>query len=341
MLEKLDDISWKELRHAYGSAEDVPGQIRNLLSPDQKTRKQARWQLYGNIFHQGSRYEASPYAVPFLYELIQSEDTPERVELILMLVHLALGYEESFLPEGLDISTYRQSLKKAEEQLSEEQRKENLLYGHSLSALIDVYDEVKKGLPILYKLLDHADVEIAKVASYVLAWFPEEASTSISQILRKVPGIEDELHLCAAILSLGMLERTSDEKSNLDYRAYLNDDSLFVSTAAAIALAKKPLEPDVLQVLIKSLSQKKELEGRDVSYFNDGDLPGYLSLVLATYGAAEKEKILPILCDTLASVNAYESLDITQSMLMILNENREVSIGKEAVEKLTTLEKKC
>src|SRR5713226_2305511 len=100
MLEQLDSIAWSELTHAYGSASDVPNQIRALASKHQKTREQALWELYGNIFHQGTRYQATPHAIPFLYELLGFEDIPDRHEIVYLLVSLALGYEESYLPDG-------------------------------------------------------------------------------------------------------------------------------------------------------------------------------------------------------------------------------------------------
>ena len=43
MLEELDRIDWKKLQHAYGSAKDVPDQIRALASNDDEIRKQALW----------------------------------------------------------------------------------------------------------------------------------------------------------------------------------------------------------------------------------------------------------------------------------------------------------
>ena len=36
-LEKLDSIDWASLKHAYGSAADVPDLIRALASSDKKT----------------------------------------------------------------------------------------------------------------------------------------------------------------------------------------------------------------------------------------------------------------------------------------------------------------
>ncbi|WP_330172833.1 HEAT repeat domain-containing protein [Streptomyces sp. NBC_01498] len=61
----LDAQPWEEREHAYGSAEDVPGQLRALASDDAGTAEEALYELYGNIVHQGSVYEATAHAVPY------------------------------------------------------------------------------------------------------------------------------------------------------------------------------------------------------------------------------------------------------------------------------------
>lgn len=61
----LDAQPWAEREHAYGSAEDVPGQLRALASDDAEEAEEALYELYGNIVHQGSVYEATAHAVPY------------------------------------------------------------------------------------------------------------------------------------------------------------------------------------------------------------------------------------------------------------------------------------
>lgn len=65
-LDGLADIDWRNLHHAYGSAEDVPDQLRSLAEGDDSVL----WDLFGNIHHQGSVYEATAYAIPFLWRLL-------------------------------------------------------------------------------------------------------------------------------------------------------------------------------------------------------------------------------------------------------------------------------
>jgi hypothetical protein len=55
--------NWKELSHAYGSAEDLPG-IISALTPDPNA---PAWDdLWSRVCHQGTTYSASPAVLPFL-----------------------------------------------------------------------------------------------------------------------------------------------------------------------------------------------------------------------------------------------------------------------------------
>ncbi|MGI5158685.1 hypothetical protein [Microbispora sp. CA-102843] len=106
-LEGLDEIPWRKLEHAYGSARDVPKLLRALRSTSPGRRERALDELYGNIFHQGSRYQASAYAVPFLARLAVDPATPARPELVYLLAALAIGYDQAHLPGGFDIAAER------------------------------------------------------------------------------------------------------------------------------------------------------------------------------------------------------------------------------------------
>jgi hypothetical protein len=66
VLEGLADVPWAELSHAYGPAENVPGLLRAVASGDAQASNDAVHELFGNIWHQGTVYRATPHAVPFL-----------------------------------------------------------------------------------------------------------------------------------------------------------------------------------------------------------------------------------------------------------------------------------
>jgi hypothetical protein len=93
LLTDLDRVNWATVDHAYGPATDVPRQLRTLASGDETSRKAALWELWGNIWHQGTVYEATAYAVPFLARIARSADLdPERrSQVVLILAKIANG----------------------------------------------------------------------------------------------------------------------------------------------------------------------------------------------------------------------------------------------------------
>lgn len=339
VLETIDDINWKELTHAYGSAEDVPGQIKALLSQHVKTRENAYWQLYGNIFHQGTRYEATPYAIPFLLELLQSEKTPQRELIIILLMNLALGYEEEYLLAGFDVEKFRREMTEAEEKMTAEERMESEKYGYSPQALLDIYENVQKGIPIFTKLLSHKDKEIRRAAIYALAWFPEKAKSSIDLILKQLDSFTEEKDISNALLSIGHLIRSKNEKLYVpEVSSYLTSDSALIRVSAAICLSCDTADDAVFDVLIDGLITGKELESVEGVHFNEGRISGYISLILSSFDDSKKSKIVSALCEALESVNSYQALDITEALLIIINRDRKVLIKDTPVENLGDLE---
>jgi hypothetical protein len=87
MLEGLDDVDWRRLKGAYGAALDVPSQLRAMA----KTNRAGRREIYEgfDILHQGSVYEATAHAVPFLFEIARAPDVADRDEIVEILALVA------------------------------------------------------------------------------------------------------------------------------------------------------------------------------------------------------------------------------------------------------------
>jgi hypothetical protein len=86
LLAGLDDVAWDLLEHAYGPATDVPEVLRALVSGDDELADEAMYELYGNIWHQGSVYPATIPAVPYLVAIAVAraagKQTPEVLRLL-------------------------------------------------------------------------------------------------------------------------------------------------------------------------------------------------------------------------------------------------------------------
>ncbi|MFI9625943.1 HEAT repeat domain-containing protein [Streptomyces sp. NPDC052042] len=115
----LDALDWANLTHAYGRATDVPEQIRALRSADRAVRESALGELHANIFHQGTRYQASAAAVPFLLELVADPSAPMRPALLGLLTALAIGYDDAHLPAGYAIAAHREAAEGGPELLAD------------------------------------------------------------------------------------------------------------------------------------------------------------------------------------------------------------------------------
>jgi hypothetical protein len=78
LLDAVSDVDWALLRHAYGSAEQVPEWLEGLLSP--VTAAEALDHLDTSIYHQGGQVcSAAAAALPFLIRLAAHPEVPGRV----------------------------------------------------------------------------------------------------------------------------------------------------------------------------------------------------------------------------------------------------------------------
>jgi|LakMenE01Jun11ns_1017448.scaffolds.fasta_scaffold9563037_1 hypothetical protein len=98
-LAKLSEVNWSALKHAHGEASDFPILIHAALSDDENDREFALKLLHETIWHQGSIYQATAFAVPFIAELIKSPDITNQADFAGLLASIAQGYgdfEEGF-----------------------------------------------------------------------------------------------------------------------------------------------------------------------------------------------------------------------------------------------------
>jgi hypothetical protein len=196
VLEGLDDVPWNTLHHAYGEATDVPELIRSLVSPEQGVRAKALWELYGNIWHQHTVYEASSRAVPFLLEVAVSPEVPDdtRAGVMQLLADIADGssyvdvHEPVFEDMGVDLGVEPGQLER------------------ELEWVRRAREAVRGELGVLTRDLDpSAPGERRKAAVYVASMFPE-AAEAVAPRLRAVRDAADEPSLRqGASLALALL----------------------------------------------------------------------------------------------------------------------------------------
>lgn len=141
-------------------------------------------------------------------------------------------------------------------------------------------------------------------------------------------------------MRIGLLNRQSKEVLDLAViEQYLESNSDLERICSAISLTNTPISNLVLKTLVDGILNGQKLEHNNLIRFNEGSLSGYASISLSHYGKNEKDYIIPVLCKKLESVNPYESLDITSSILELLNDNRKIPIRDEKLSNLDSVEK--
>ncbi|MEV5956098.1 HEAT repeat domain-containing protein [Streptomyces sp. NPDC051987] len=88
MFTGIDEVDWASLRHAYGSAADVPALLRGLASADAAEREAALDGLYGSVHHRGHVYDSTLACVPFLFALASRSEVRDRGAIVELLVSI-------------------------------------------------------------------------------------------------------------------------------------------------------------------------------------------------------------------------------------------------------------
>jgi hypothetical protein len=223
-----------------------------LRSTDPEVRREAEHRHYSTILHQGSRYEASAYAVPFLLEILADPATPDRHRVVYLLTTLAVGYDESWLPHGFPIAAHRESAAGHRVDTEAERDYRRWILNH----------EVEDG------------------------WFPENAAATVPNLIRLVRGETDDGVAATALVATGLLAQDAEP----DLRALLHDALTGLRPlprwAAAIALARidgEHTDDSVAVELACWVAESASLSTNDIPYMK-GDIGGYAAASLNALG---------------------------------------------------------
>jgi hypothetical protein len=109
----LQDSRWRELRHAYGDASDIPPLLRAIAEdPTTSSHRDGPWfGLWSSLCHQGDIYPASFAAVPHVVEVLVSCPLTACFDFFLFpaSVELARYRSQTTVPSDLEAS-YQESL---------------------------------------------------------------------------------------------------------------------------------------------------------------------------------------------------------------------------------------
>ena len=295
MLDNLATIDWANLSHAYGPAADVPDQIRALASADQDARRAAMDALYGNIWHQGTVYEATAYAVPFLIELAQLPAVADRDAILVLLCHLANGHSyldvHQHLPIFKEVCIDRMDPTVFEAELE-----------HELAGVDSARAAVRQGIPIYTQLLHDPDPGVRVAAAYLLAAFAGDDPTIARHLYTQLTRETHTTAQAGLILALGVSTAPDAAFQEL-LETYIEPEAEpLVRLVAAMALARlcgSQTPPAAVDVLIGMLAPPQTVAAayRQLPWA-ENDVVGDVSATLRYLSWEQAQAALPILLNT-------------------------------------------
>lgn len=98
-LSELGEVDWANLRHAYGSAGDVPAQLQAIADGNSEAYQDA----FGNLWHQWTTYSATLYAVPFLLGILEEGQGGQDILSLLAVISGGHGDEQKAIGEELHV----------------------------------------------------------------------------------------------------------------------------------------------------------------------------------------------------------------------------------------------
>lgn len=225
MLEKLNDIDWYALNHMYGSAEDLPGLIRNLISQDEWVRDEALEELSEKLYHQNSVGDASAVAIPFLIGLLGSEGNQDKLGILELL--------NVFVDEFRDAQAATST--------------NGLLFARG-TRWQAVFVALHDGIPTYTALLTDGNPKIAVHASLTLSIFSADRARLLPDLWRVVAHERDPRTVSAALLCIGSLIADAGENPAPFVQVAYSDlrpAVCYVAAIEAVLVGKRCEDPDV------------------------------------------------------------------------------------------------
>ncbi|KAI5460715.1 hypothetical protein BGZ63DRAFT_387664 [Mariannaea sp. PMI_226] len=338
-LTGIDDIDWSSFDHAYGSAADVPPYLRKIQSADEEERQLGWSGLYANIYHQGTRYNATPIAIPFLYKILDFPTTPKKEEFLEYFVMLSLGGLNTGKPLGTGITPWnkRKELEGAEEmpkmtqeeleaamddEVAWEAVKQRTSYNRHVWGY-QSYRAVQAGLDSIIACLDNESASVRAYAAYALAWFPDEQVKINLAMFRLLDGEQDFAVRATAFVSLSALQAAVGDFSETllvkRLRAVYSDNQSieFLRFICSICLVKlRSHTPEQLSLVTRKLI--------DETYLQDYELPngmdseeGKLSKFAGTAFPFMGNKLNKLATMELGSLKGSENPDVARLLITL------------------------
>lgn len=297
-LEDVRAIDWSSLEDASDDAHFVPQILINLLAADEGDTEAISDSVYGDLYwhlcHQGSIYDGTAAAIPFIVRLLGYDKTPHKPALLSFLKNTAC----------------------APPHIVERARAEQ----EGWSVFLSTYDAIMEGVDLYLALLAESDdVAVRTMVTRVLGSAYDRAAEVTSALIAAANDDADETVRNSALYALGRMD-TDAARERL--AATISDPGLpGVCAALATVMARGPESGDA--VLARLVQALKDVDDYADAYgtlaWADDELVAELGQALAyAGGGAPVLARLTAAFDTIDSMSALSlvkaSLDIAYQL---------------------------
>ena len=203
---RLNEIDWASLRHARGSARDIPDVIMKVATPRGGEVGEGLNELEARLLREDAVYPATSAAVPFLVELACNRPLGDPERLFRLLSRISRAHEE----------------------IDDERMRSLALEGRAA---------VEAQIPVLVAALGSSDPVVRHGAAFVLADFPERALELVPVLQARYAAETDPVTAAALVLAIGDLTEERRDAPLEWLRGLLADAPCReVRAAAAVAL---------------------------------------------------------------------------------------------------------
>ncbi|MEV6815590.1 hypothetical protein [Micromonospora sp. NPDC051296] len=225
----MDDLDWNSVNHLYGSGLEVRNLLEKIWSESPAERVSAYEELTELLVGDGMASPAGVEAVPYLVDLVGSDNAPDRFAACRLLAAIAVGDDERWLQNRMSVTLIRAEVERmsgltTEELLREKdawvsaaptdeeraargrsaqfasvkaEREQQVLHMRS-------YDAVMAGVPTFIGALAASSSTLRLYAAYLLSWFPERAKLTESALARALVVEEDSEVAAVMCVSAGL-----------------------------------------------------------------------------------------------------------------------------------------
>jgi hypothetical protein len=346
--QRLSQIDWKSLQHAYGDAEAAGDALAKILQiADDEAFAEGMDYIWSNLYHQGTIYDSTTEAVPFLLEALRIH--PEARQELLLAFLLAVSRGSTYYVQHYDLMEEwgRDVTGEAYQQILATEKKywtrcQTLLWeGWELyEQLLDSQNEgIQVAIPYLMAVLLSKEAELRPQQ-----WRAQNLAQDVAERMwqtweQPTPlSVEGE---CSRVFCLAHLLQDQPDIPQRLTAILVKTPHLAVRLSAALHLPLLQEYEKALPILLDALAQGEALENWFSSYFPWlwGDIRGVIVETLCLFPKEYLPHLAPSFLQIVQKASPYMADTEVVSILAYVFDGKKLTQPYHN-NKLTDLERK-